>query len=748
MGDSSFPNGYWESFRQTVKSINPDTLIIGELWQKDSTLLRFLRGDRADTTMNYRLRDAVLGLLAPGSFDSKGFADSGRILLPSEFAARLSSIREDYPDAAYYSLMNLLDSHDTARLLWTLTPGTETAADKEQNAANVAAGKLRVKIASLIQFTLPGAPTIYYGDEVGVTGADDPGDRRTYPWTGKDGSRDENLLKHYQTLAELRSDTPALTQGDFRVLLADDTADTVAYGRKTGAQAALTVINRSTQPQTVTIPVNGYLPDGITLKALYGVGNNGSPKVTVANGNLVVNLNPMSAWLLGTGKIDLTPTLQPGNLHVTNEGDGQVSIAWDSVKGAAGYNVYRSPLSGGGYVRVNSTPLTGTSFTDSGLRNAQTVYYVVRALDHKGNESSPSNEVSALPHYTIGWANLQWPPTLNHTISTINRTDNIYGQVWIDGVTNQPGQTASLQAQVGYGPEGSNPDGSPNWVWVDARFNGDVGNNDEFVASLLPDSTGTFDCVYRYTTTNGRNWLYADLAGPIPPGSLPPNPCKLTVASSGDVDAPAVPTNLVVTSASPDGIMLAWDAVQNDPSLYGYEVGRSETSGGPYTNLGLTTASSFSDLAVVEGTTYYYVVRSVDVSFNRSAYSAEVAAQAELRTVSLVFNVTVPSTTDGTGRMVYIAGFIDRLDGGFPQWDPGGAALTRVDATHWTITFTGKETTPIDYKYALGDWEHVEKDAACGEIANRTLTLSYGSTGTQIVNDTVGNWRNVDPCGN
>ena len=66
MGDSSFPNGYWETFRQVVKETKPNALIIGELWQKDSTLLRFLRGDRADTTMNYRLRDAVLGLLAPG----------------------------------------------------------------------------------------------------------------------------------------------------------------------------------------------------------------------------------------------------------------------------------------------------------------------------------------------------------------------------------------------------------------------------------------------------------------------------------------------------------------------------------------------------------------------------------------------------------------------------------------------------------------------------------------------------------
>jgi glycosidase len=199
MGDSSFPDGYWEIFRDEVKNTKPDTIIISETWQKDSTLLRMLRGDRADTTMNYRLRDAVIGFLTTQNFDSKGFGDSGRIISPSEFASRMESIREDYPDAAYYSLMNLLDSHDTERLLWALTPGAETTADKELNAANLAEGKTRQQIASLIQFTVPGAPTVFYGDEVGINGDDDPDDRRTYPWADKGGSPDQAMfaiIKH------------------------------------------------------------------------------------------------------------------------------------------------------------------------------------------------------------------------------------------------------------------------------------------------------------------------------------------------------------------------------------------------------------------------------------------------------------------------------------------------------------------------------------------------------------------------
>jgi hypothetical protein len=151
---------------------------------------------------------------------------------------------------------------------------------------------------------------------------------------------------------------------------------------------------------------------------------------------------------------------------------------------------------------------------------------------------------------------------------------------------------------------------------------------------------------------------------------------------------------------------------------------------------------------VAEGETWQYRVLALDQSFNRSAPSAPVSGTAELRTVTLVFNVTVPASTDGTGRSVHIAGFLDRLDGGYPQWDAGAAPMTRVDATHWTITFTGLEGTQLEYKYALGDFLYVEKDAGCGEIANRQLTLSYGTSGTQTVNDTVPNWRNVPPCGN
>jgi hypothetical protein len=393
------------------------------------------------------------------------------------------------------------------------------------------------------------------------------------------------------------------------------------------------------------------------------------------------------------------------------------------VPGAASYDVYRSPLSGGGWVKANDAPVTGTTFTATGLENAVATYFVVRAVDAAGNQSAPSNEVQGLPHLTIGWANLQWPPSMTHTVSTTDRTDDAYGQVWIDGVTNQPGATPSLRAQLGFGPDGSDPAGNAAWTWTDARFNVDAGNNDEFVASMLPTAPGTYDYAYRYSTTGGRDWVYADLDG-IGNGYSPAQAGSLVVTTT-DTTPPPAPTGLHVVAAGPTSVELAWDAVTGDPSLYGYEVVRDGAA------LGIVTGTAYTDATVAEGGTYAYVVRAVDNSFNRSGPSNQ-----------------VPATTDP--RTVHIAGFLDRLDGNLPQWDPGaaGGRLTRVDATHWTITFTGKEGVQLEYKYALGSWDFVEKDGSCGEIANRQLTLAWGANGTQVVNDVVPNWRNVPPCGN
>src|SRR5690606_35615265 len=176
MGDPSFPDSFWQEFRDAVRATKADAPVIGELWKKEEVLPK-IHGDMADTVMSYRFRNAILGFF--GTVDDKGFVDDGHSdQPPSLFARKLQSIREDYPDATYFTLMNILDSHDTQRILWSLTPGAHNREAREFNGANLAIGKARLRLAALVQMTVPGAPTIYYGDEIALNGDDDPDDRR------------------------------------------------------------------------------------------------------------------------------------------------------------------------------------------------------------------------------------------------------------------------------------------------------------------------------------------------------------------------------------------------------------------------------------------------------------------------------------------------------------------------------------------------------------------------------------------
>jgi glycosidase len=721
MGDPSFPPGYWETFRRVVKETDPDALIVGELWQKDSTLLGLLDGTAADSTMNYRLRDAVLGLLAPGGFDAKGFPDSGRHLSPSEFAARMLAQQEDYAPQVYAALMNLVDSHDTARALWDLTPGAASAAAKEQDAANVAEGKRRLRLAALVQYTIPGMPTVYYGDEVGVTGSDDPDNRRTMPWPQTGGTQDAALLAYYRSLGSLRASRPELVDGDFRVLLAQDDDGVIAYARKNAAHATVVALNTSSSPHTVAIPVAGYLPDGTQLAWSGGT-------ATVADGAISLTLPALAgAALAGDG--DFAGTDAP-SLALGAVGSGSVSLSWDAVPGAASYAVYRSPVTRGGYVEIGT--VTGTSFTDDTAENGIHSFYVVRALDAAGNASVDSNEVDALPSLPVGWGNVQWPPSIDEPLRAGGWT--VYGQVWVHGLTDAGGPPDLIRAQLGWG---SAADGS-GWQWVDAAYNaGHTGDaNYEYMAQFTPSAAGTYFYAYRYSTNGGATWT---VAGPGGPGS---EPAVAHIAPPADTTAPAAPTGLTVVSAGPAEIDLAWDA-GTESDLFGYEVERS-TGGGPFTTVGTPPTASFADTSVVSGTTYTYVVKAIDTSSNASPASSSVTASAELRRVNVVFTVTVPA---GTPAPVHIAGAFHSLDASYPDWDPAGLPMTQVDATHWRIELHGLESTPVEYKYVLGDWNFVEKDATCGEIDNRTLTLAYGTDGEQDVADTVANWRNVAPCG-
>jgi glycosidase len=774
--DPSFPEQYWREFRAKVKGYKPDAVIIGEMWKKFEHL-PFLQGDKMDGVQGYRTRDAVLGFIGRGATDVKGFPGEGQPQNASQFANKLLSVIEDFPPAALHSTMNELGTHDTARLRWLLTPGANNREARELDANNVAIGAARQRLAALTLFSQPMPPGIYYGDEIGVTGFDDPDDRRTIPWNdpyrlflpvvaktagdnptalgtplaadGLTAGADRDMYAFYKSLAAQRRAHPALRTGDMEVLLTDDARNVIAYSRSTITDTALIVMNVGEADQTVTIPLTGTLRNGLVLSDTLG----SLGTLTTADGSLTLTIGARKgALLVPVAGQDITPPDAP-TISLDGRGDGSVSLSWQAVPGAASYRVYRSRLSHGGYELVTTTPLTGTTFSDSGLVNGVPYYYVVTALDAAGNESELSNEVSGVPAFPLGFANVQFPATAALTVGTDNAGKvTVYIQVYAAGHTEAPGADPAIIAQLGYGITGTN---ALDWTWLPASYNVQSGNNDEYQADIRPRAAGSYAYLARFSSDGGATWFYGDADGSTSGqlgGDGGNKPGALTANASADTTPPPAPASLVAVNGGPSTILLGWQTPVA-PDLYAYNLFRSTTPGGPYTQIsGDIPAGTlvYSDTAVTSGVAYYYVVRALDTSFNASVDSNEATATPAPRTVSITFNATVATdsgiTEDDT---LYIGGEPGSIlcDGGSNYCDPQVKQLTKLSLTSWTITIAGvPENARLKYKYTLGSYTFVEKDAGCGEINNREITATYGSGGTQTVNDAVPRFRNRAGC--
>lgn len=733
MPDASFPAGFWQEFRQAVLDTKPDAVIIGELWKK-SDVLPFIQGDMADSTMNYRFRNAILGYF--GTIDNKGFVDDGQSNQPpSLFAKKLLSVREDYPDATYYTLLNLMDSHDTKRILWSLTPGENNREDKEFNADNLAKGKQMLRLAAVVQMTTPGAPTLYYGDEVGVTGDDDPDDRRTFPWRDQGGqlsagteaesakaqgaAGDLNLLAFYRKLIQLRNTNPVFRTGALSFLLTNDTDRQMAYMMRTADNLAIVAINPTDSAKPIKVEITGLMPQNITLVDALGSGIS----ATGEGNTLLFDLPAYQAViLLPTPGQDLVAPAAPANLQA-EPGNGQVTLAWQAVADAAQYIVLRSPLSGGGHVRVALT--TDPSYTDTEVVNGQRYYYVVQAIDAAGNYGSLSNEAAATPYFPIGWAGLQWPHSLTHEIS-VNPTENVYGQVWAPGITDSNGDPASILAQLGYGLQGTDP---ITWTWKDMAHNAgcSCGNNFEYMANLRPERVGVFDYLVRFSTDGGLHWTYGYWSDGTP-GTL-------TVTPNPDTTPPIAPTNLRATDWSADYIALAWDVVGDAAEYWLYRATASGAYTAPLVKLD-ASATSYTDSNVDPYTPYFYVVVAVDAALNLSAPSNEVTQSAAPKVVNVTFRVLVPVETP-PGDTIFIAGGTAPL-----EWNPSKFPMTQVGPNLWEITLQFPDGLALEYKYTRGSWERVEWWGTITSVANRHVTINYGATGAQLVDNTATDWGN------
>ncbi|MDP4096016.1 alpha-glycosidase [Paenibacillus sp. P96] len=215
-------HAFWREFRKTVKTANPEAYILGEMWNESS---EWLQGDQFDATMNYPFTYAVNDFFVKQELDAEGFA------------FRIGNQLARYPKQATEVAFNLLDSHDTPRIL-TLAGGD----------------KRKMRLAAVFQFTYIGTPCIYYGDEIGLEGGPDPGCRKCMEWD--ETKQDRELFHFYQELIKLRRAHPALrAEGTITFLSAEPDGSVIAYERRGTDEVLVMLMNRSAETSHLSCPV-------------------------------------------------------------------------------------------------------------------------------------------------------------------------------------------------------------------------------------------------------------------------------------------------------------------------------------------------------------------------------------------------------------------------------------------------------------------------------------------------------------
>ena len=255
--------GFWQEFRQRVKAINKDAYIVGEVWEDAR---EWLDGSQFDGVMNYLFTAPTIAFTAGDRVDIEQVKDRSYQPYPAlsaaGYAEKIQEVLQLYPWEIQLTQLNLLASHDTARLL------TIAGGDKET-----------VTLSTLLLLTFPGAPSIYYGDEVGLPGAIDPDSRRGFP---VEANWDKELLKTHQELIAIRHAYPCLRTGEYKVLFAE--GEVYVFARILDEQELIVGINVSTTDAKVNVDISNLKSQ--PNKLLYA-----SDKVELKNQDSQISLN-------------------------------------------------------------------------------------------------------------------------------------------------------------------------------------------------------------------------------------------------------------------------------------------------------------------------------------------------------------------------------------------------------------------------------------------------------------------------
>lgn len=265
-------DSFWQEFRQRVRKINPEAYIVGEIWHEAQ---RWLQGDQFDAIMNYDVTKPVIAFFSNGHLDLKVLHQQANYhgihhsIDAHEFADRIDHNLGLYKKDITYAQLNLLDSHDTPRFL-----------------SCVGGDKASLKLAWLFLFTYPGAPCIYYGDEIGMEGQHDPDCRRSFPWD--ESKWDHNLRGYVKELIALRKKNPALRRGDYKRLWSAN--GTYVFSRSLEGKTFVVGLNVSETPQTVHVMYEA----GKAPKPLLGEAS----EISIREGRLWFTIPPRSGVML------------------------------------------------------------------------------------------------------------------------------------------------------------------------------------------------------------------------------------------------------------------------------------------------------------------------------------------------------------------------------------------------------------------------------------------------------------------
>ncbi len=257
------PDEFVLMLKKRILQIKPDALLIGEVWEDASNKSaygvrrRYFVDGILDSAMNYPFRTAIINFI-------RGW-DNGQGLKNT-----VMTIAENYPPQVFLSNMNMLGTHDTARILTTMVDNYEGSREELSkrflSRSQYLVAQRRLMMAAFLQYTLPGTPSLYYGDEAGMEGYKDPFNRRTYPW----GREDMDLLNHFKRLGQLRKNCIALRLGDIQFFKADDRR--LGFTRSYEGQTVKVYLNRGSEPWAISSGnillaqnIHTISPDGIIL---------------------------------------------------------------------------------------------------------------------------------------------------------------------------------------------------------------------------------------------------------------------------------------------------------------------------------------------------------------------------------------------------------------------------------------------------------------------------------------------------